>query len=240
MKVDIYTITWNEEILLPYFITFYKKRFSTIDLNIIIYDNESNDKTIEIAKSNNCLIYSYSTNNTVNDVEYLNIKNNCWKKSTADWVIIVDCDEFIDIYESDLYNLMNEEYNLVQTIGYNMINTTLDIPSTRLGVRSTWYDKAAIFMPKYIKEINYNSGCHTYDPIGNNIKICKGIYNLYHFKRLSLEYYLDRVRLCRNRLSDTNIKFRLATHYLASDQDHIEDFNKILKEAILIIYKSLF
>ena len=61
---------------LSYFITFYKKRFSTIDLNIIIYDNESNDKTIEIAKSNNCLIYSYSTNNTVNDVEYLNIKNN--------------------------------------------------------------------------------------------------------------------------------------------------------------------
>ena len=39
MKVDIYTITWNEEILLPYFITFYKKHFSTIDLNIIIYDN---------------------------------------------------------------------------------------------------------------------------------------------------------------------------------------------------------
>ena len=240
MKVNIYTITWNEEILLPYFIKFYKNHFPNIDLNFIIYDNESTDKTIEIATNNNCIIKTFSTNNTINDIEYLNIKNNCWKNSNADWVIIVDCDEFIDIYKQDLYKLENDKYNMVKTLGYNMINTIVDIPHTRSGARSIWYDKNALFMPKYIKEINYNPGCHYCEPIGYNINICTNVFKLYHFKRLSLEYYLDRIRLCRNRLSNINIAYKFGTHFLASDEEHINDFNKILQESTLIIYENLF
>jgi glycosyltransferase involved in cell wall biosynthesis len=231
MKIDIYTVTWNEEILLPYFIQFYKNRFPTSEVNIIIYDNESTDNTIQIAKEAGCKIFTYSTNNTYNEIEHIRIKNNCWKESTADWIFIVDCDEFVNINENELENITEKGYTLVNTVGYNMINTILDIPNTILGTRSIWYDKMSLFMPKYISEINYNPGCHSCTPSGEKISIYANQIKLLHYKRLSLEYYLNRIQLSRNRLSDINKHYRLGTHFQASDEEHIEDFNKILSEA---------
>jgi hypothetical protein len=237
MKVDIYTLTWNEEVILPYFIQFYKSRFPNSQVNITVYDNESSDNTIQIAKDNNCKIVTYSTNNTVNDIEYLRIKNNCWKESTADWVVVVDCDEFVDINENELENITKEGYTIINTVGYNMINTVVDIPNTVLGTRSIWYDKSVVFMPKYISEINYNPGCHTCKPSGNKITIYANKIKLLHYKRLSLEYYLNRIQLCRNRLSDINKQHGFGTHFQASDEEHIEDFNKILSEAKPVLNK---
>ena len=93
--ITIYTITYNEEVVLPYFITWYRNRFP--DCRIVVYDNYSTDNTEKIALEHNCEVIKYDTNNQLSDSKYLEIKNNCWKTANTDWVIVCDCDEFLDV-----------------------------------------------------------------------------------------------------------------------------------------------
>ena len=58
-------------------IKWYRERFP--NCLIIVYDNESTDRSVQIALENNCKVISYSTNNQLSDSKYLEIKNNCWK-----------------------------------------------------------------------------------------------------------------------------------------------------------------
>ena len=48
-------------------------------------------------------VIPYSTGGKINDFKYLEIKNNAWKKSRgkADWVIVVDMDEFLYHLDDD-------------------------------------------------------------------------------------------------------------------------------------------
>ena len=95
--VTIYNISFNEEVILQKFIDHYKYQFPNCE--IVIYDNQSTDKTKEIAIKNGCKVLEYDSNNQIRDDLYLEIKNNCWKKASTDWVLIVDTDEFIYISE---------------------------------------------------------------------------------------------------------------------------------------------
>jgi len=63
--------------MLPFMIKWYRERFP--NCLIIVYDNESTDRSVQIALENNCKVISYSTNNQLSDSKYLEIKNNCWK-----------------------------------------------------------------------------------------------------------------------------------------------------------------
>jgi len=49
--ITLYTLTRNEEIKLQFMIAHYRLRFP--DCQIVIYDNQSTDSTLDIAKSNN-------------------------------------------------------------------------------------------------------------------------------------------------------------------------------------------
>jgi hypothetical protein len=77
--ITIYTIAYNEEIFIQFMIDHYRSRFP--NCHIVVYDNESTDNTVAIAKANNCEVITYCTNNQIQDRKYLEIKNNCWKKS---------------------------------------------------------------------------------------------------------------------------------------------------------------
>jgi glycosyltransferase involved in cell wall biosynthesis len=46
--VTIYTITYNEELMIEFFINHYRKKFPGCE--IVVFDNYSTDKTVEIAK----------------------------------------------------------------------------------------------------------------------------------------------------------------------------------------------
>ena len=47
MKIKVYAICWNEEIMAPYFLNHYQ----SITKDIVIYDNYSDDKTCDILSS---------------------------------------------------------------------------------------------------------------------------------------------------------------------------------------------
>jgi len=212
--MKVFTITYNEQLMLPYFIQHYRERFP--DCEIIIYDNCSTDNTKAIALESGCKVIEYDTNGKLSDFKYLEIKNNCWKGGEG-WVIIADCDEFLDIWEEEL---REEQGSIISVEAYNMVNhaDNLDIDNIFKGVRSTSYDKAYCFNSTRIKEINYGPGAHSCSPIGG-VEYSSRYYRAWHYKYVNIDYMINRHAIFAERLSDENKAKGYGGHYLyPSDQ----------------------
>ena len=223
--ITIYTICFNEELILPFFVKWYRKKFP--NCRIIIYDNYSTDSTEKIALQNNCQVIKYDSNNQIRDDLYLNIKNNCWKDAETDWVLVCDVDELLDINQTQL---IGENCSIILSKGYNMINIedNLDLESINYGIRAKQYDKYYLFNRLKIKEINYEAGCHSSNPVGEVI-FSKNIYNLYHYNMLSEQYLINRYKRNFERLSKENKKNGWGIHYKESEQT-IKDKFKVAKQ----------
>lgn len=235
--VTIYTITYNEELMIEFFINHYRKRFPGCE--IVVIDNYSTDKTVEIAKKNNCKIEYFDSNNQISEKKYLEIKNHCWKNSKTDWVIVCDCDELANIDENILKNEALSNTTIVNFEGYDMVNLNdndiIDLHNIKNGIRAKLYDKNILFNKKKITEINYSPGCHNCNPSGE-IKYSKESYKLFHFKYISENYLINRYRLFNSRLSEENKKNKWGTHYNKQEQEIKKIFND-LKNKCEIIYK---
>jgi|688.fasta_scaffold273888_2 hypothetical protein len=179
MKVEIFSIMKNEELMLPFYLKHYQDRFS--DCTINVYDNGSTDNSIQICKDASCNIgiFPVYTEELLKDW-----KNNIWKNSDADWIIVCDIDELLDISMTDLLSLQ-EDVNVIKTQGYNMIDVTHDdLPIEQLtyGAPSEGYSKLVMFKNKSISEINYLAGAHVANPLPNPV-FSDDVFNLLHYKR---------------------------------------------------------
>lgn len=222
MKIDVYSLCYNEELLLPYFIRHYAKFAS----NIYIYDNYSTDRSEEIARNAGLNIIKFNTNNKFDDVTHMNIKNNCWKSSKADWVIVQDMDEFV--YHPNLTEILEKtDATIFDLLMYNMFS--LVFPTTtgqiydeiQMGTPFGPYygpsRKMLLFRPSQIHEISYTPGCHSANPEGN-VKICINTdIKFLHMKFLSKEYYIKKTIMSYERFSDHNKSNGYGSEYLYPD-----------------------
>jgi glycosyltransferase involved in cell wall biosynthesis len=222
MEITIYTVCYNEEIMLPFFIKWYKERFPSC--KIVIYDNESTDDTVKIALDNNCEIITYSTNNQMKDGKLIEIKNNCWKNATTDWVIVCDCDEHLDINQEDLKAESENGVTIITTKGYDVVNLNEDynIDKMNCGCNSPGYSKKVLFNKSKIKEINYSAGCHIANPIGTII-YSKNVYNMFHKMYVNTEFLVNKYERNNKRLSAENIKNGWSVHYKKKKELLIEE-----------------
>lgn len=232
--ITVYTICFNEEFMLPYFIRHYRTIFP--GCHIVVYDNESTDKTVEIAISKSCEVRTYKTDGKLDDNTYLRIKNNCWKDAQTDWVLIADCDELCCIGEKELKHQDSSGVSIVRFHGWNMVNLSDDLKMSDIkhGIRSASYDKAYLFNKNYISDINYNPGCHTCAPSGY-VEYGKDSFVCCHYKYIHPDYMVNRHRMFAARLSDENLKRGYGGHYLYSEEQIREEFNQARKQAIKII-----
>ena len=235
--VTIYTITYNEEVIIESFINHYRKNFPNCEINI--NDNYSTDLTVEIAKKYGCNVVLYNTNNELSDETYLQIKNNVWKTSKTDWVIICDCDELIEINESQLISEEKELTNIIKPIGYSLMNNNeiVDIKNMKYGFRDLGFDKCILFNKKFIKEINYSVGAHSCHPVGynNGVKFNNNTYRLLHYKYLSPSYTVNRHKMFGERLSEINKKRGWGIHYGFSSESIIEYYNEQKNKLIKLL-----
>ena len=213
MEITIYSLCWNEEIILPYFFAHYRRRFPKA--LFIIYDNMSDDTSREIIKNNGGEIIDFETNNSSREDLQMNIRNNCWKNATSDWVIICDMDEFLDVDENYLKFTKN---TILKGEGYEMVGDTYDLDQVKLGTRNDYLDKCIIFNKSFISEINYSYGCHDCFPEGhvkyNNERII-----LKHNKYFKLEYVIKRFENLAIRLSFENLENGWSLHYLQTKNE---------------------
>lgn len=235
MKIEIFAICWNEEKLLPYFHKFYKDRFGE-HVKFTIYDNESTDNSVKICNELGMNVISYSTNNQLSDSKYLDIKNNCWKGSTADWVICQDVDEWLDISYNELLEEYEKGTTLINTIGYNMCNKEgvpnfLDI---KYGIRAAQYDKILCFSPKYITNISYSPGCHNCSPVGK-IKYSQKAYNMLHMKFIDEQFMVDRYKAYKERMSAENLRNNWGIQYKSEEETIRRDYKNHINASVKII-----
>jgi glycosyltransferase involved in cell wall biosynthesis len=230
MKIEVYAICYNEEKLLPYFL----RHYSSFCDEITIFDNQSTDSGPSLCRKNPKVnLISYDTSGEIRDDIYLEIKNNCWKRSDANWVIICDIDEFV--YHPEIRSILSlmDQVTAITPGLFNMYSAKF--PTTKkqiyeevdLGVPAG--DKLNIFRPDQIEEINYDPGCHDCHPKGNvNISAWTGIKTL-HFRYLSKQYVLDRNAFYFARLSKQNKENGWGFHYGFSSEIVSDYFDKQFK-----------
>lgn len=220
--IEVFAICYNEELLLPYFIDHYKK----MGAKITIYDNQSTDRSRSIIEQSGCNYIAYDSNNQIRDDLYLQIKNNCWKQSKADWVIVCDIDELIEV------NFDISKYTIINTKGFDMIG----LPPSRLGVHNQMYSKHIMFRPNCFKEINYKPGCHSLNPIplvpiSGSIEIA----NLLHHKYINEDYVYNRHIMYQERLSDINKQLGWGIEYQNVERKKIDYKFKSLRSQCRMI-----
>ena len=223
MRIETFIICCNEQKLIHYIMRHYSA-FS----QVTILDTGCTDDTVKIAQSYGARIERVPSDG-MNDFHNRNLKNNCWKGSTADWVITVDADEFV---VPDL-ELMETTYaNIITTDWYEMYSEVF--PTTQGQI----YDevklchlgrtKLNVFRPTLV-ETNFDTGCHSANPIGNLI-YARGMKTL-HFRHLGLEYILDRNRTTQSRMSRENLERGVSIHFNYTEDKVREEFNEGLNKA---------
>lgn len=241
-KVHMHVLCWNEEKMIPFFLKHYE---NYVD-KIIVYDNKSNDNSVKLLRKHpKTIIVPYDTKGEIRDDAYLQIKNNAWKNSVneADIVIVCDMDEFL--YTDDLRRYIidfnNSDSTIVKPEGYDMIVEKFNFDynhkltdAVKTGFRNNLFDKLVMFKPKSIKSINFNFGCHVAAPMGD-VKYFNQPIKLLHYKRLGLDYFLNRMAIYKKRISDFNKKNKLGFEYAFQKEEHSEKFLSELNKKDFII-----
>jgi len=258
MKIEAYILCYNEKKMVRHTLAHY----SDFCDRIRIFDNESTDGTPDIIKKHfpKVEIESYYSANEINDAVYTEIKNNCWKDSDADWVIVCDMDELL--YASGgIRKILEELHHLQVPIskveGYNMIAdhfpTNYNKPITdqvrggmraysfellEQGLQEPSFDKSIIFCPQRVREINYTIGAHQCFPIKSITLITEPVYEplkLLHMKYLGREYVKKRWKMYAKRLSQYNKNNRFGAEYTAGDEYVDKCFNMIEEHKIKVV-----
>ena len=101
-KIYAYVVCWNEMNNIP-FVVDYWKRFAE---RVIVYDNGSDDGSVEYLSQYPWIEVRQFKTNGFDDTANMNIKNRCWKESIgiADFVVVSDLDEclYSPVLESEL------------------------------------------------------------------------------------------------------------------------------------------
>lgn len=238
MKIHAYILTYNEEAILPFTLDYY----SSFCEKIIIYDNESNDSSNEIFKRYKKVSVVKWKSDTINELNYLQIKNNAYKnsrKDNVDYVIVCDCDEFLyhpNLVEK-LKDFKQQGIDMPMVKGFEMISETFPEYNSELitkkikeGCDNDFLNKNIVFNP--MKEVAFGIGGHT-NQSPDSTKTERAELMMLHYKFLSKEYVSNRYDMLEKRLSEFNKANGFGHHY--SKQNANEQFDKYFSERKKVI-----
>ena len=215
MKINVYTICKNEVRLAPFYADYWKALSD--DVHVYVYDGMSDDGTREILSE-----YPFVTvvdspqNQSLDDKFSIDFKNNIWKNSYCDFVMVCDFDETIfskdiETLRSELQYMKDNGYTILSPLSFDIVAD--DFPDYETGKylhelckygqnNVIWYTKPILFNPKEINDINYAMGAHLAQPTGNVKWYYSPSLFMIHAKFVGVEYQRDR--LMRRELSKFN------------------------------------
>jgi glycosyltransferase involved in cell wall biosynthesis len=225
MDINIFILCYNESALLPHTIKHYKKNLP--GCKITIYDNESSDNSVEIAKELGCSVISWNSNNYIDDYKYIEIKNNCWKSIKNGWIIMADMDELLCVTTDDLEKEMNNSVSLLTIKGIELLAdcktidlTDLDVDKVKKYVDNPGESKSLCFLREKIEEMNYSLGAHSCNPKGY-ISYSSTTYINKHLSAPGLKFFTNKM-IERSKRATLMHSKGIATHYI-SDITAIEN-----------------
>lgn len=216
LNIVLYFVHWNDSIYLPLI----KEHYGKFCSRIVMYDNYSTDLScFDIAKELGFEVRTFGIPGLLDDQQYIDVKNQCWKElrdKGVDYVIVCDADEFIVLDDLDERLCDFDNLSTAPIVnGFNMISE--DVPKESIfeittGAESEGYSKQAIFNPDKIKEIAFVHGCHQNYKIGEitSFQSCR----LLHYRQIGgVKRLIKRHTEYRHRLSQFNLKNGMAHHY---------------------------
>jgi glycosyltransferase involved in cell wall biosynthesis len=228
MKIEVYIMARNEERMIPYLIRHYSQ-FA----KIILLEGNSSDRTVELATSLGATVMQYDTKDELSDQTHIDIKNECWKGSTANWIMVVDADEFI--YHPDLINILsNIDATIIQPSFHNMFSDKFPTikgqiyDEVRYGTEDggIWKSKPIIFKPSQIVSMNWHPGSHFASPVGNVKYNYESGIKILHMRFLSKEYVLEHYNSQSYRMAEDNKKNGWGVQYFWDKQEMDKIFNE--------------
>jgi len=209
-KVWIYALCYNEAYMMPYFL----RHYTSFAEKVIIYDAQSTDGTRGLVAANpRAELRDFTLCQGIDDNIFVRFVNEQYKEARgqADWVIWVDCDEFV--YHPHLLEVLREYQsvgvNIVRAKGYLMVS---DEPAkgegqiydeARLGLPDRMACKPVIFRPS-LEQIEFSTGRHGCEVTEDAVWALTTTIKLLHYRYFGKQYLLDRNAKQFSRLSEAN------------------------------------
>jgi hypothetical protein len=240
MRIHAHILSWNEEKILPFTLDYY----SSFCEEIFIHDNMSTDSSDEIYKKYpKVRVLKWDSNEQINEMNYINIKNNEYKKysrnNDVDWVIVCDCDEFL--YHPNLINVLQEYkqngITVPKVCGHDMVSERFpiydgELITKKIKIGSDRYQpmcKNIIFNPNV--EVNFGVGAHSFSTTNGVFSENEDL-KLLHYKFLGKDYvkklYVERAK----RLSMFNKQNKFGEHYFNLPFKYMDEVLTKNKEVI--------
>lgn len=229
IKIAAFILCYNEKEILPHTIKHYKEFCK----DIFILNNGSTDNTPDIARHFGCSVIDYKSEG-INELQYLEIKQNCYKpySNLYDYVIVCDADEFL--YHKNIIKYLQDNKNveIFKCTGYEMVYDNFDYSKDShrniiFGSRSASHDKSIIFNPNV--QIRYSIGCHTVENVTFESKI-----ELRHLKYINIDYVLKRYKEFSIRMSNINKINNWGFHYNWEKQKILNYFQSLVQNKIIL------
>jgi hypothetical protein len=197
MDIHVFLLCYNESALLPHTIHHYKKYLPSC--KITVYDNESTDASVQIAKELGCSVVSWSSNNILNEDIQIRLRNTIWKSIANGWILMADMDEFVCVSEDELLKEKESGTSVLQIKGYDMIGesqtvdlTDIDLQKIEKCIDNHYEDKNLCFLREKITDMDYGPGSHSCNPKGN-VVFSSTLYKIKHMNALGLEYLTNKL-----------------------------------------------
>ena len=233
MKIETFTVCYNEEKMLPYFLRHYS-RYG----HVTVFDNHSTDNSAAIAKDFNATVIPFNSDDRYREDILTHLRNTAWKESQADWVIVADVDEIVyhrmlelalsrstgTIIMPHMFEMYAETFPKTRGQIYDEVKTGVEMRS-----------KLFLFKPDAITEMNYDPGCHSALPKGDvKVDVQTGIIAM-HFKFMSLAYALNRYEMLNARQSEENKENNWSWHMGKDPGEFYDAFQKATEYMVEII-----
>ena len=194
---------------------FFFRHYDELVQRYIIFDDGSNDGSVEILRTHPKVeMRRWQRDPDSFVLSEQDLSNHCWKESRgrADWVIVLDLDEFL--FHSALLDylsfLKSAAVTVVPALGFQMMSEIFPRPEEQLantrvhGAPWTQMCKCSVFDPDKIEEINFSPGRHRADPIGRVLAPPRDELLNLHYKYLGFDYVVARHRELRGGMGATD------------------------------------
>lgn len=235
MKIDLYTVCWNEGRMLPFFFRHYDPLVS----RYVVFDDGSTDGSRRLLREHPKVdLRPFRRTDPDSFVESeRDLFENCWKESRgrADWVILVNVDEHLHHPELPAYLRQSRDdgITVIPATGYQMIARAFPesrAPLTalvRTGIRWERMDKTCVFDPDAIEQPGFDHGRHSAQPRGAVRMPERKELALLHYKYLGVDYLVRRLEGLRPGFGAGDRARNLGHKYFWSRTEAVADFEAV-------------